>query len=251
MFELYDRSNKVIEDNHKKTLLGCEASASDYFLKQMPVNESRYIWAFRSGTPVPAYAFVLHEYSNNIMGNQCWDIFDVKKNPLSYNQRFAYSFVSGDMLMVPIRDKGIIDWNVEFGWREYNPDQKMISTLVSNLNSWRKNIAKEFLCYGRMEKSYPLEGLRNAPIYYNGGDTLDFPNLFTSRWTSKDGREGQIIANPFNEKQECDLSLRNCHAGKLRIYLSPVGKVFREYKKTDQLKIGIDPLSEVMIEFLN
>ena len=67
---LFERSNDIIKNSGKegKVSIGCEAAAAEGYVEYMPFNDARN-YGFESGTPVPVYNYVFHEYINNYMGN--------------------------------------------------------------------------------------------------------------------------------------------------------------------------------------
>ena len=70
MKDLYRRLQELVKRSGRKTLIGCEAAAAEPFLPYLLFNDNRFHLNLHAGTPVPAYAFVNHEYLNNFMGNQ-------------------------------------------------------------------------------------------------------------------------------------------------------------------------------------
>lgn len=177
-------------------VLGCESAAAFPYLKYLPFNDLRFAcWNIARTRPVPAYAYLFHEYINNFMGNQCgiyWNL-ELEKCPENLLWRTAYSFSAGDLLSVVLKDHGQIHWGWNYKWERPQPEQESIMTLVRNLNTFRKQ-HPEFLQYGRMIR----------PLAAVSGDTWELVTARGSRmleaflhssWRSPDGREVQIVTN--------------------------------------------------------
>ena len=253
MIKIYKRLLQEIEKSGRPVLIGCEGAAAESFIPYLLFNDLRFHVNLWLGTPVPAYAYVYHEYVNNFMGNQntsCMTV-DIRKSPLSLYQRMAYSFVSGDMLTVVLKDKGHIHWSWGSEWDIEGPDQKSMTALIRNLNAWRKGVAKPFLCYGRMEKPYPIHGTYDIPMILVRGGKYHFPSLFTSRWTSPEGQQAQIIVNYTTEKQNFILSCQDYKGSMVRIYGNPYSdKASAIAVEQGQVALNIAPLSAIMVKFV-
>jgi hypothetical protein len=77
-------------------LLGCESAAAEPFIGNMLMSDNRFELNYPFGKPVPAYAYIYHEYVRNFMGNQCGCPFEPCVDTLRY--RLAYSFSIGDIM---------------------------------------------------------------------------------------------------------------------------------------------------------
>jgi hypothetical protein len=230
-------------------LLGCEAAAADAYLRHLPLNDLRFNINISSfGRPVPAYAYVLHEYVNNFMGNQVQVGADHKKSPLNLLQRIAYSFTAGDLLSVVLKDKGEIHWNWCEKWDVPPPDQASAKQLLARLNAWRTGAGKPFLVTGRMLKPYPVEGTRNIPLVLKWkGDIQNFPSVFTTRWRAPDGREAQVLVNYLpDEEQTVTVRLPGRH--RMRTLREPAVALGVFLPTAATPSIRIPPLSAVLLE---
>jgi hypothetical protein len=119
-----------------KMLIGCEMAASEPFIKHLGFNDLRYNIALFFGRAVPAYSYIYHEYINNFMGNQntIQNVTDMLEYPDNILLRFAYSFVSGDMLAINLAKDGKIFWGWDVDWEMEAPEQESICTIIKNLN---------------------------------------------------------------------------------------------------------------------
>jgi len=171
-------------------------------------NDLRYVFGLQLGQPVPAYAYLFHEYLNNFMGNQDWveGAILVDQNSECLLFRIAYSFTAGDMLSLTLGDGGNVIWGWGTLWDKELPDQEQTFTLVKNLNRWRREY-KEYLHTGRMVKPLPLEGVEDYTLYLReGGLTLQYKKLLTSRWENGAGEQKQVIVNFMPYEQTCKVA---------------------------------------------
>jgi len=157
MRELIGQVRKSIGRSDRVVHLGCEAAAAESYLDLLPFNDVRFPWNIRFfGRPVPAYAYVYHEYINNFQGNQIDVGIDHAACPYNALQRAAYSFVAGDSLTAVMKDRGEIHWGWCVPWDVPPPDQAALIRLIRNLNAWRRGAGKPFLQYGRMLPPLPV-----------------------------------------------------------------------------------------------
>lgn len=251
MHNIFKGFQPILEKAGYKPLVGCEAAASEPNLPYLLFNDARATINLFVGTPVPAYAFVYHEYINNFMGNQngVSAAIDVKKSPLNFLQRLAYSFCAGDMLTVILRGNGDMIWDWGTLWEAEIPDQVYIKQLVRNLNSWRNEAGKDFLVKGRMLKPLPFEGASNLPMITKPeGRNINFPSVFTSNWQFGKEAKAQFFVNYLPNEQEIIINTKNLKKVKvIKSASDKQGKIVTEEK----LKLKIGPLSAIMITYSN
>jgi hypothetical protein len=261
MGDVQKKGLEAATSSGRPVVIGCEAAAAEPYLSNLLFNDARFNINLMVGTPVPAYAYVYHEYVNNFMGNQngTMTIIDADKSPHSFFQRLTYGFVAGDMLTVTLKGNGQMHWDWGTDWSVPAPDQARAATLIRNLNAWRRGAGKPFLHLGRMGKPLPLEGVRDVPmVLRQGGTLLHWPSLMTSRWTSPDGRQAQIVANYLPEPQtfsmRYDSTQAASHAPKrttgVRVYDVPTAKQGTPAALHDGVaELKVAPLSAVMVEW--
>ena len=201
---------REIRDAGSRMIFGCEAGAAQPYLKYMRFNDSRCTCAFLyRSVPVPAYAYVFHEYLNNFQGNQvCADMVLDKKTPENLLFRTAFSFISGDMLSLVLRNNCEAGWGWVSKWDEPAPDQESLKKLIGNLNYWRRREGKPYLVYGRMRK--PLVNLNGVEEFHLAAVNPEWPEfdvdaLLTSAWQAPDGTEVQFIVNYLPRPQKIRL----------------------------------------------
>lgn len=251
MIKIYKNLNELIKKSGRKVLIGCEAAAGEPYIPYLLFNDLRSTINLQFGSPVPAYAYVNHEYVNNFMGNQngIQHFVDHKKSSHDMLQRYAYAFAAGDMFTVILKDKGKMHWEWGMSWDEPAPDQESVTRLIGSLNPWRKGVAKPYLVYGRMQKPYSITGDYEIPMITTQGAKLYFRSIFTSKWTNG-GKTAQVLVNYTTKPQEITVNTKELTGSKVVVYTKATGKG-SEVKITDkgELHLNIDPLSAVMVEF--
>jgi nucleoside-specific outer membrane channel protein Tsx len=150
------------------------------------------------------YAYVYHQYVNNFLGNQVsadW-FYDQGDYQDLFYERIAYSFIAGDVLTVVIDQDGVMDWN--WGKRikdDSRPDQERISTLVANLNYWRRSEYKKFIHLGKMVKPLATTcGEYEAKRFR--GKMFKLPRVHTGAYVAEDGSFGQFFATYFANEEK-------------------------------------------------
>ncbi len=252
MRDLMQELTEAVKPFERQVIIGCEGGAAEPYMDLLPFNDLRFEINYMTGTPVPLYAYVYHEYVNNFMGNQngAGTVINFSASPLNLLQRISYSFVAGDMLTVVLAELGQIHWDWCTPWEGDKPDQFSTMILIRHLNGWRRGEGKPFLQHGKMVKPYPLEGVGNIPMMLNNGKALATPALLTSRWISSDGRNAQVVVNYTMEEQQFSIKpALDC--GSIRVFHNYDAKGTPPIQDTHSLRCSIPALSAMMIEFLN
>ncbi len=203
-----DILTEAIKDT--KVLLGCESAAAETFISNLQFSDNRFNCVYCIGTPVPAYAYIYHEYVNNFMGNQvCMDgVFDYKKNPENLLMRMAYSFCAGDIVTLILTDNGKTVWNWGLQNFDYLPDNDKILEFARIANGFRKREGK-FLHEGKMVKPTNLNLEKNSVVEKNG-DILLADKLMQSKWVSADGEWAEFLANYNDYDVEVEYPTEGC-----------------------------------------
>ncbi len=223
-------------------LIGCEAAAAESFLPYLPFNDLRNNIAFFFGVPVPAYAYVYHEYINNFMGNQNTidRIMDLPANPDNLLFRIAYSFAAGDMLSVCLGKDGIIAWGWDVPWDTPAPDQESVCTLIGNLNPWRRGFAKKYLHTGRMIKAEKVGNIAPYRIDCADGRTLEFDDVLVTAFEAQSGEKAMVLTNYLGREKKVTF------AGKRNIYTDAMDETKMVVGET----VTIPPYSAVLAEMV-
>ena len=250
MMDIYRRIQERIAQTGRKTLIGCEAAAAEPFIPYLIFNDNRCHLNLHTGTPVPAYAYVNHEYLNNFMGNQngVYTLVDLARSPLNLHQRVAMSFVQGDLLTAVLKGGGKLCWEWGGAWDAEGPDHESVVALMRNLNAWRTGAGKPYLLYGRMIKPLSISGDYDLPMYTPEGQSIPFRSAFTSRWTHG-GKTAQFVVNYTPKSQELVIHLAES-AKPLHLRDDP-GQTNGIQVKTDphnRIRVVVPPLAAVMLE---
>lgn len=202
MVRIFEKIEETVDP--KKMLIGCECAAAEPFLRHLPFNDLRYIPAFISGKPVPAYSYLFHEYINNFMGNQCGihGVLDLEKCPDNTLFRIAYSFTAGDMLTINLAKDGMLFWGWGTEWTVEPPNQEHIRTLIGNLNIWRRGFAKKYLHLGKMLKPEQVEGIGTYALITNEGREIVYPDVLTACYEAPDKKQALLLTNYLHEEKE-------------------------------------------------
>ncbi len=196
--------DQLAEDGHGEVIFGCEAAAAESYLDQLPVNDLRYHMGWWFGRPVPALSFVFHDLCANFMGNQveAMVLIDREKSPDNLFLRLAYSFAAGDMLTVLLADNGDIHWSWCTKWDIPVPEQNPVREFIRHLNAWRRGPGKDFLVFGRMEKTPEIRGAEVIPLKLTDGRSLDYPAVLSSCWLTPDGRNKVLFLVNYSAREQ-------------------------------------------------
>jgi hypothetical protein len=253
MIELITELNKAVSQYGRKVAIGCEVGAAEPFIPYLPFNELRYCATFDLGRPVPLYQYLFHEYLNSFMGNQISSclVIDINKSPDNILMRMALAFIIGEMFTFVFREKGTISWDWGTEWSLPAPDQDKVKKLVKHLNAWRKYNGKPFLHLGRMYKPYELKNVKDRTFEYYDGRILVMPSILTSRWSSPDGREAQVLANYTDDLQNVTLVLKGQTGKKVKVFEDARNEFSRQFTvDKDEVNVRVEPLAAVMVEII-
>lgn len=248
MNAILERINETVNQNGRRILFGCESAAAETYIPQLLFSDNRYNIDYQFGTPVPAYAYVYHEYVNNFSGNQVCanEMFDHIKSPDNILYRLAYSLTAGDMLTLVLNENGDIAFN--WGERSANlpPKQEGIVRFVANGNAWRKYNGKPFWHTGRMIKPAIVELPKANEIVLKNDTILYADKLLTSRWISQDGRDAQFLVNYNDETVTCYVIAKD--DANYLLFDEPSGASKAVTPLNGKIWITVKPFSTVMLE---
>ncbi len=250
MMDIYRRLQELTARSGHKVLIGCEAAAAEPFIPYLLFNDNRFHLNLHAGTPVPAYAYVNHEYLNNFMGNQnavgCF--VDLSQSPLNLHQRVALSFVQGDLLTAILKGGGRLCWEWGGAWNAPGPDHDSVVALMRHLNAWRRGAGRPYLLYGRMIKPLPVAGDHDIPMITPRKQAIHFRSVFTSRWTHG-GKTAQFLVNYTPGAQEVTLKTEDS-ARPITLFTDPLAGpgAVAAADSDGHLHVTLPPLSAVMFE---
>lgn len=192
-----EEGGKLLDSiDRRGVLFGCESAAAEPNISRLAFSDNRFELNYYSGTPIPLYAYLYHEYVNNFMGNQICAMLD--KCETNYTLRAAYSFAAGDMLTAVFVDDGGIrmkhSWCDWIAPKEKTVDEEVALSFLRTLNGWRRKGGKPFLHTGRMTRPMPVACGENRYTLDGGHDTFTAPEVLTAAYTA-DGRTVQFLVN--------------------------------------------------------
>jgi len=248
MRALIDGIQTRIDTDEKKIVLGCEAAAAEPFVVRLPLNDLRFAMALPFGKPVPAYAYLYHEYANNFQGNQVstTEWIDMASSPHHVLFQTAYSFAAGDLMTIVLTEGGKIHWAWCCRWEEEPPEQQPIITLICNLTAWRRGTGREYLRFGRMQKPLPLSGVGEYQFSRRVGSTVSIPSLLTSRWSLPGRATVQFLVNYLPEPQTCTISVEPDTI--VTVHHDASGRRSDRIASRGKIEITVDALDAVMLE---
>lgn len=246
MKKLFFEMKEVLRKHNKDKdiLIGCEGNAAEPFINECCFNDSRHNINYFFARPVPAYNYVFHEYLNNFMGNQNTSSFtiDFSKHPNNIYMRYAHAFAQGDVITIVLKDKGKIHWDWCTPWNAPEINQDEISAYINELSSWRKNIGKEALQYGRMVKpfNYTAETYTEEIIY---GGKHNYSSIESTCFVVGN-KKYQFFVNYLDKEQKTVVNFNE--KKNLHIIMDSLGKE-KEKKFTDKITLVIKPRSVKLI----
>ncbi len=198
MTEIYRHMNGMIAEHGKSSaLIGTEGAPGDYYCGEMYFNDLRWHANLGLGEPVPAYSYVLHEYTSNFMGNQCGVDFNISRaeNPDSLLHALAYSFIAGDALTLVLKSGGEIHYDWGLSWLHPGPRQAPVKKLTRNLNAMRRGPANRFLIGGRMLPTPAFSQPGTFEMTRRDGSKYTCGEVLSSCWQDESGEVIQLFAN--------------------------------------------------------
>ena len=196
MVKLLNEWNKIAPN----MLFGCESAASEPFIGNLLMSDNRFELNYPYGTPVPAYAYIYHEYVRNFMGNQCGCPFEPKCDTLRY--RLGYSFSIGDIMTLVLSPSGglMTHWSTrDF---ENKPNMELALIFIRNMLRFYNNGAKRYLYSGRMCQGADIKCESITIPLFRGQPTITLPRLLSSCWEAENGKVAYIVVNPENAPVE-------------------------------------------------
>ncbi len=254
MAAMHEHIAHVQSAGGQTAVIGCEGAAAEPYLRHLPFNDLRYQLALYVGRPIPLYAFLYHEYIVNFMGNQAHStlILDCAASPENLQLRLAYSFVAGDLLAVTLKDGGEIHWGWGAPWEMEAPNQGAALRLLAHLTAWRQHAARDYLCYGRMERpaAVETEAADQVLLVRTDGSLQTWEPIVTSRWTGPHGHEAQILVNYRDRAVDCVLLVPDMEGRAVAVVADPQGQTKTATGvRAGRVRLRLDPLSALLIEF--
>ena len=177
-------------------LFGCESAASEPFIGNMLMSDNRFELNYPFGTPVPAYAFIYHEYVRNFMGNQCGCPFEPAVDTLRY--RLGYSFSIGDIMTLVLAPNGELMTHWSTRDFDHAPSMELTLTFIHNMVKFYNESGKAYLYNGKMKDAPDIECENIKIPLYRGQEISVLPRLLSSTWECENGKTAYVVVNPEN-----------------------------------------------------
>ncbi len=247
MSALLDQAAGALDGVSPRPVIGCENAAAHPYIRNLQLNDLRNHLTWLYSVPVPAYSMVFHEYINNFTGNgvclASW--IDRARSPWFLLHRLAYSFVSGEMLSVVLKDGGAIHWSWVCRWDEEPPEQPPLQRLIGAMTAWRRHRARDFLVFGRMEKNVGVACRSRTLFFTVGRAPVELPVVLASRWRFQ-GREAVVLVNAGDRGEDVLVSFDEPRVGVCR--RDPERDGEDETFRGREVALSLAPCQIVMLE---
>jgi len=196
MQEIYETMCQAIESKNADASIGTEGAPADFYANKMFVNDLRWHMNMARGIPVPAYSYVLHNYTLNFMGNQCGvDSYVCRmENPETMQFAVGYSFAACDLLTAILKSGGELHYDWGLNWLHPGPRQNPLKKLMKDCNAMRR-LQEKYLQGGRMLKLLPFEQPGEYRMTRRNGTSFAVGEVLASHWLADDGDTMQVFVN--------------------------------------------------------
>lgn len=214
MTDFLQKLKAVVGNN---VLLGCESAAAEAYVPYLNLSDNRFNLNYRSGKPIPLYAFVYHKYLHNFSGNSVssMEFVDIHRSPDCHMLRMAHSFLAGDLMTLVINQEGEIVWS--WGERDftYLPERQPILDFVKTATAIRRGVGKKYLVSGEMVKPKPVECERVAMYRPDSDYATYYPAVLTTAFKSCEGETAQFLASYRKQAEKCAVDLTETKGAKM------------------------------------
>ncbi len=166
----------------------------------------------RNWERVPMFQFLFHPYSQGFAGEEIGEYTTVD----NFFMANGNTIVNGDMLMVNLDEEG------RYATITHEPDShnvtidreipvEVIEDYYSRLNHMRRDIARDFLITGQMEKDPEIQCELGKLLPAEGNTVKRFPAVLARNWSNRDGEVVTVLVNYTETAQEIKLrTAANC-----------------------------------------
>ncbi len=158
------------------------------------------------------FQFLFHPYSQGFAGEEIGEYTTVD----NFFMANGNTIVNGDMLMVNLDEEG------RYATITHEPDShnvtidreipvEVIEDYYSRLNHMRRDIARDFLITGQMEKDPEIQCELGKLLPAEGNTVKRFPAVLARNWSNRDGEVVTVLVNYTETAQEIKLrTAANC-----------------------------------------
>jgi len=210
--------------------LSCEGAPPETYLQDFQV------WDAREQT-CPLFSFLYHEYLNGFEG-----FYTNRLNDEALRASVARALVTGYMMNLTLRDKGLVHYDWDQPWTKAIPDQAGILDWSKTANHFRVGPARDYLVYGRMLRPWTVSGVSQRDFGWGKE-----PSVMTATWRAPDGREGVVLANYADLRESPRVELEGRGNKELILY-NGAGKEQRRVELPTVVDLEMEPRSVGLIE---
>jgi hypothetical protein len=175
---LIEADTKVARSTNPAVIMSCEGAPPESYLQDFQT------WDARAST-CPLYSFLYHEYGNGHQG-----FYTNRVSDEALRLSVARAIVTGYMVNVTLRNKGLIEYDWDQLWTRAIPDQVAIVDWIKRTNQFRTGIARDYLVFGRMLRPWKVSNITNRDFGWGKE-----PLVQSATWQAPDGRIGIVLAN--------------------------------------------------------
>lgn len=212
---------------------------------------------------VPLYQFVYHEYTQGFAGENCGGF----NSPENFYLICALSVVNGDMLMINLDDQGRLTMQthqadeIDQAIETVYP-REQIDAFVRDLNRLRRDLAKDLLVFGRMERPPAISCDTGLVLVHDPSDNpaarrpgrgeddrafrLKYAAVLGSTWTARDGTRATVLINYTTDQQEATCTLSYDPNGQI-IMRDTAGGTTELTPEGRAVKLRLPPLSGAVL----
>ena len=210
--------------------MSCEGAPPEICLQDFQ------IWDARSSL-CPLYSFLFHEYANAFQG-----FYTNRVSDEALRASVARAVVTGYMVNLTFRDKGLIAYDWDQTWSRAIPDQNAILDWTKRLNAFRAGIASDYLIYGRMLRPWNVTNVTERDFGWGKE-----PLAPSATWQTPDGRIGVVLANYSDLGESPRVELQGSGSKNVRLHIDAV-KTERVVQLPTVIDVELEPRSICLIE---
>jgi len=229
--QLVEAHAKAARSADPTVLLSTEGAPPETYLQKFQT------WDGRT-TTCPLYSFLYHEYSNGIAG-----CFTHRVDDETLRLSAARALVSGYIVNYTLRDRGQIEYDWDQSWTRAVPDQAGILEWTKRITKFRAGIARDYLVYGRMLRSWKVSGVTERDFGWFGKEPL----VQSATWRAQDGRTAVVLANFGNLPESPRVELEGQGTKRLKMDLDGQ-KTERDAELPSAVNVKMEPRSLCLIE---
>jgi hypothetical protein len=193
-------------------------------------------WDARVST-CPLYSYLYHEYANGHEG-----FYTNRVNDEALRLSVARALVTGYMVNLTLREKGLIEYDWDQLWTRAIPDQAAIIDWTKRSNQFRAGMARDYLIFGRMLKPWRVSNVRERDFGWGKE-----PLVQSATWQAPNGGIGIVLANYADLGEAPRVELQGNVARDLVLYIDGQRTERREQMPA-VLDIDMPPRSLCLIE---